>query len=598
MNTQSILFLLPYVFSVFISLGVFYYTWRRREVSGAVAFSWFILSVIFYTLFYALELVNDKIETKLFWGNLRFVLTVLGPLSFLNFVIAFTRRKLIHPVRTWTLLLGVALLLISILYTDRYHQLFYPEGSLAVDGPYTALNYEYTPIAWMLILYGYGVGLFSLMSLISSFSNARKLFHPQIFTIVLGTTAPLIGTVLASFRVKIFSIIDPTYISSAVGSIIIAMGLFRFRLFEIVPVARENLIEKMQDIVIVLDLHNRFVDANPAALSVLGLRENKVIGRSAADVIPNWDSLEKQYNESPGNPIELVIGDGEESRDLSAIFTDLLDGKSLVVGQLVIARDITEQKRAERKIKENNEKLERLNKELLRLDQIKDDFVANISHELRSPMTNIRLIHELIILQPKRVSEFMETLTRETVRLADLIESLLALSRFDRGIFKLDKSTFDLSVLVAEYVQDQSALAIHRELSLSLIGEPVNLSVCADRNQIGRVLSNILTNALNYTPEGGQISILLQNRKIGNDEWVGFTVQDSGLGITLDDQEHLFTRFFRGNVGSKSGYSGTGLGLAISKEIIEHHGGEIIVESRGIPGDGTTFTVWLPRDDC
>ena len=107
---------------------------------------------------------------------------------------------------------------------------------------------------------------------------------------------------------------------------------------------------------------------------------------------------------------------------------------------------------------------------------------------------------------------------------------------------------------------------------------------------LGQAISIILTNALTYTPEGGTVTMNLVRKP----EQVGIIISDSGPGITPEDQEKLFVRFYRGAAGRQSGSPGTGLGLSIAQEIIERHHGTIEVESIGIPGEGTTFTIWLP----
>jgi signal transduction histidine kinase len=116
----------------------------------------------------------------------------------------------------------------------------------------------------------------------------------------------------------------------------------------------------------------------------------------------------------------------------------------------------------------------------------------------------------------------------------------------------------------------------------------------ADANLIEQALSVLLTNALNYTPAHGQVMVQTHTDPLADRQWIGFSVIDTGLGISPDEQTKLFTRFFRGQTGRKSGVPGTGLGLAIAKEIVERHGGKIEVKSDGIPGSGTTFTVWIP----
>ena len=224
---------------------------------------------------------------------------------------------------------------------------------------------------------------------------------------------------------------------------------------------------------------------------------------------------------------------------------------------------------------------------------MKDKFVANVSHELRTPLTNIKLYHELIALQPDRLDEFLDTLSRETDRLTSLIEDLLALSRFDQGIVRLHKSSFDLNVLIREFVEDRRSLAEAKGLTLEINGQQDIPMIYADRNLTGQVLSILLTNAFNYTPENGSISVSSNLRSHNGSEWVGFTVNDTGMGIQPNELENLFTRFFRGKVGRKSGVSGTGLGLSIAKEIVDRHKGEIQVESSGVPGEGTAFKVLI-----
>jgi len=267
---------------------------------------------------------------------------------------------------------------------------------------------------------------------------------------------------------------------------------------------------------------------------------------------------------------------------------------------MIIVHDITELKKAEREIKEKNRKLEILNDDLAeaneqhkKLGEVKDKFVANVSHELRTPLTNIKLYHELANLQPDRISEFLVILSRETDRLTDLIEDLLALSRFDQGVVRLNKSSFDLNELISELGEDRESLAVSKGLLLKINPKEGIPLVFADRNLIGQILSILLTNAFNYTPEKGTVSVSTCEREQDNRKWVGFVVRDTGMGIDPEELKTLFTRFYRGKVGRKSGVSGTGLGLSIAKEIVERHQGEIEVESNGVPGEGTTFKVWF-----
>jgi signal transduction histidine kinase len=238
--------------------------------------------------------------------------------------------------------------------------------------------------------------------------------------------------------------------------------------------------------------------------------------------------------------------------------------------------------------------LTRANVELQQLGQMKDEFVSNVTHELKAPITSLRLRHYMIGKQPDRADYHLSVTNREMDRLEELIGNLLILSRLDQGYLEFNFGVFDLSLLTGEYVVDRFLLAEEKELTLTHKPLDNAPAVAADRALIGQVLSILLTNSLNYTPAGGWITIGVETKEDDGVRMAGFSVADSGPGISAKDRGVLFTRFFRGEAGSASKVAGTGLGLAIAKAIVDEHHGVIDVESDGVPGKGTTFKVWLP----
>ena len=191
----------------------------------------------------------------------------------------------------------------------------------------------------------------------------------------------------------------------------------------------------------------------------------------------------------------------------------------------------------------------------------------------------------------------MPILRRETARLGELIEDLLNISQLQQGRVELKLESFSLNELVKEYVIDRTPLAEVRELELAYTTVSNMPEITGDRSLLGQSISILLTNSLNYTPTGGKVYVSTETRYVDGHQWVGFIVHDTGPGISVEDQERLFSRFYRGQIGRRSGFSGTGLGLAIAKEIIDRHSGVIEVRSEGVPGKGTTFNVWLPVEE-
>jgi signal transduction histidine kinase len=247
----------------------------------------------------------------------------------------------------------------------------------------------------------------------------------------------------------------------------------------------------------------------------------------------------------------------------------------------------------EQRVTERTAELKAANEHLKMLGHLKDEFVSNVSHELRTPITSLKLRIRLLETRPDK-SEHLEVMRRETERLQRIVEGLLELSRLDQRKTTLDIKAVDLNTLVGIYVTDRFPIAKERDLKLSFTPEADLPSIEADPSLLGQVLGVLLTNALNYTPPGGQISVQTHTTQSGREKQVGFSVSDSGPGIPPDEIPRLFERFFRGSIGEQSRVPGTGLGLAIAQEIIEQHHGQIEVESEGIPGKGSTFKVWLP----
>lgn len=245
------------------------------------------------------------------------------------------------------------------------------------------------------------------------------------------------------------------------------------------------------------------------------------------------------------------------------------DGQT--VGYVGVQRDITRQKELER---------------------LKDQFVSTVSHELRTPLANVMLhINLLTRGRPERHDIYLRTLQREAERLRRMIEDLLDLSRLDRNVTPIELAPTNVHQLLELLVTDRGELAIQRGLTLRYEPAPNLPVIASDSSKLTQVISNLLTNALNYTPSGGEVIVSSAQQYTADQAWITITVRDSGPGIAPKELAHLFERFFRGEAGRKTDAPGTGLGLAISQEIMRRLGGRISVDSE--LGHGAAFTIWL-----
>ncbi|MGB4869026.1 MAG: ATP-binding protein [Candidatus Promineifilaceae bacterium] len=224
-------------------------------------------------------------------------------------------------------------------------------------------------------------------------------------------------------------------------------------------------------------------------------------------------------------------------------------------------------------------------------DKLKSQFVSNMNHELRTPLSVIKLSLELLVHgRPENWARYINTLNRETERLQIMVEEVLDISRLDLGSTKVYLEPVDLNQLIGNLIMDRIELAAAKGLTLDY--EPVNdfPLVLADKQLIFQVLTNLLVNAINYTSKGG-VMVCTGTAVIDNQKWLTASVSDTGPGISDEDKAHLFERFYRGEASQKSSASGTGLGLAICQEIMDRHQGRISVASA--QDEGSTFTIWL-----
>jgi signal transduction histidine kinase len=229
--------------------------------------------------------------------------------------------------------------------------------------------------------------------------------------------------------------------------------------------------------------------------------------------------------------------------------------------------------------------------QLQELDRMRDQFVSTISHELRTPLTSIRgwldlLLEESEMLDPGH-ADALSRIGRNTDRLIRVVSDLLDLQKVDSGDLSIRSEQVDLSACVRDAVhaiETGDAAA-----KLTIVADVADgVSVTGDASRLSQVIDNLCSNAVKYTPAGGDVNISLHQRG----DSVVLRVADSGIGIPAEEREHLFERFFRASTATERDIKGTGLGLAVSKAIVERHGGSIEVAA-GERG-GTAFVVELP----
>ncbi|MDP8938802.1 MAG: ATP-binding protein [Actinomycetota bacterium] len=233
--------------------------------------------------------------------------------------------------------------------------------------------------------------------------------------------------------------------------------------------------------------------------------------------------------------------------------------------------------------------------ELERVNKIRRDFVANVSHELKTPATSLRLLaeslEEIIDEDPVQARLFAGQLKNETRRLGQLITDLLDLARLESGEGVENPEPVDVRGVLMGVLPRARRVAREKNITLNWkrFGRAVDYSVYGDETQLTSMFNNLVDNAIKYTPPGGTVEVTGGS----DEEEVVISIADTGIGIPERKLVRIFERFYRVDKDRSKATGGTGLGLSIVRHVAENHGGRVTVES--VPGEGSTFTVHLPR---
>ncbi|MGD8215280.1 sensor histidine kinase [Aestuariimicrobium sp. Y1814] len=231
---------------------------------------------------------------------------------------------------------------------------------------------------------------------------------------------------------------------------------------------------------------------------------------------------------------------------------------------------------------------------LLRVDETRRDFVANVSHELKTPIGAISLLAEAVseaAHDPDAVEHFAGRLSKESRRLADLVGQIIELSRLQAGDAPVAHELAEVGHIVDAAIDRTRELAVQRRVTIATTGDET-LELMCDPPRLEDALTNLLQNAIVYSDEGSRVAISHRRVTDGDDEFVEIAVADNGIGIKSDEQQRIFERFYRVDYARSRSSGGTGLGLSIVKHVAAIHGGTVNVWSQ--PGQGSTFTLRLP----
>jgi signal transduction histidine kinase len=583
-NPYALSLLIPVAISVFLAIEA----WKPRFAPNGRVFSSLMIAIAIWSAAYGLELASTTFGSMVFWLKVEYIaIPFITPLMLL-LVYRITDIGGGAKANQYSYLIIIPALTMFFSITNEYHNIYYSSVALDTSGKLALLDLGFGPWYYVHVVYSYLLIFVALYLLIRKLYYQHALFRNQLLFLLLALMIPLVVFTVYFLGYMPVENIDPTPFAFALSGIAISVSILRYRMLDLMPIAREHVFQSMTDGLVVVDNKDRLIDCNPYGLEIFGLKRIPY-GEPASVVWPDQPAFLKHLQNSKGEACELILGAGETKRVYLASVSDILNFKRVKVGRLVVIHDITHRHLLQEKVRMNEEKLRLMNSE-------KDKLFSIIGHDLRSPISAFIGLTEMLAddtydISPDEKKSLAIQMNESARSLHGLLENLLEWAKMQREEVKAEKDFVVLSQLfdrVYRLYRDSlntKSITFYNRL-------PAHLRVYADENMMFTLARNLVSNAVKFTPRGGQITIAEPDCQPGE---VGFMVCDTGIGIPPKILEGLFHIDTKTNRPGTEGETSTGLGLILALEFAERNQGKITVESE--VGKGSCFKVVFPGQE-
>ncbi len=553
MQLEFNIYLIPLIMVSVISINLALFAWRSYPSRNIYPFLALSIAIAWWSFGYAMELSCVEMEHKILWAKLEYFSIVALPVTWLFLILHYIGRREWITKRNIAMLFLLPAAILFLVLTNEYHHLVWENIEMVKVASISVLDISHGPAFWLHVIYSYTIIFLTIFILIHAIFSLSHLYRKQYFMLLIGALMPWIGNAMYALGVNPIAPLDITPITLLFSVLAAALAVLRFRFLEIVPVARETLIEDMGDAIIVLDEHNKILDANPAAGKIFGILPSKYVGSFIDEVMRGKGELIKYFKMDRVNE-EIAIKDNGAIRYYNIRISPLHDKQGRKIGRLVILRDVTTNKKNEERIKRLNEELKLINK-IMRHDIVTDLQIIQGLLEIYRDEKDDELLQKAM----KRVEKSMKLIRR--MRDAEAIAT--------SGI---ELKEYNMRQVIEDVVKNYS-------IEINISGD---CTVMAD-DAIFSVVDNIIRNAIVHG-EARKIDVKME--EIGDICKISFA--DYGKGVPDEVKDKIFQeRFSYGERG------GSGLGLYIVRKIVESYGGKIYIEDN--EPSGAVFIVELKK---
>ncbi len=587
-------------FIILAALGIYIIFKGNERIINLIVGLW-LFSTAAWSLGQMFMVISTPIDDVLIPIQLSFLgIFWMGSFT-LHLALSYPMKRNILEKKTFLFVLYFPAVLFSLLIlTNNYHSLFIsrlqynPDSLLHYTLSYGLIGHIGKIVPYFFIILS--VVLFSY-SVVKSEGRIKK----GTFLICLGLFTGLFSSVLSEFKIWPATTLFP------ISGLFFVVATLRYKMMIITPTtAAENILKTMNDALILTDVKNKILRINDSVTNILGFTEKDLISTTISSLFDNTNNLiqstefqQLKQGQHINNYTDNIITKKGDSITVSINASSIQDPDGLVKGYVYNIRDITKQKIVEERLRQSKKDLEKINlklkqrkNEVENLLKQKDEFIHLLAHDLKNPLTTPLSLLPIIIKKCENEdTKKMANMSLKSIsNIRRIIDETLQMARYEDSAKGLNLKKISITDLVKRVIENNANLIEQNQFSINTNIED-NLTINVDEFQLEEVFNNLISNAIKYTPEDSK-GIITINAKTQNDG-ILISVDDNGIGLTEEQQKRVFEKFYK-SAKPRKGMASTGLGLSICKNIIEHHGGSMRVESQGL-GKGSTFSFSLPN---
>ena len=587
-NSLSLILALTGIIGFLISA----YLLQFRKSPGIFYLSLMQFFTALWAIFYCLEFSATTLELKLIWSKFSYLGIAFAPVCFLFFTLSFSSKEELITKQLKTILTAIPLLFIGMVFTNEYHHLHWQSASLNQANNTTL--YEYGVFFWMLFIFTYALLLISVVNIMQLLLRFPEHFQPQLIILILACFLPITGNIMYLFNFNPITGFDWTPIFFLFSGILLSYINLRYGVFNLVPFARNKLIDIMEDGVLLTDKLGRVADINPAFLRLIDKKQADVLGKEVSTIIPRYQNLIDQISAHKNtDQHEITVDIKEQKHSFNIRITPLYDKRLLYSGRLVVLHDITDRINNEKSTISTNKILKQEISEKEKLIYDLDAFAHTVAHDLKNMIGAIVTCTDMMYMEMDRkneegmreINELMQLSANKTLHITKELLTLASVRQQD-----IQCSEIHMDKIVRESLDRLKDMI---ETSGAEIKLPNSWPTAYGYHAwIEEIWVNYISNAIKYG--GAPAEIEMGASQLPLQGKVRFWIKDNGKGLTKDEQEKLFQKFSRLDPTRAEGH---GLGLSIVKRIVEKLGGEVGILSNGTKGEGCIFHFSLPSSE-